>query len=99
MQRVFMDLTGQVFGRLTVLDLVTKNPVTIWRCRCACGTITEVRAGNLGSGNTKTCGCSWGEAKTVHGHNRLGKRTATYTSWSSMLTRCLNPKCRAYPNY
>lgn len=49
------DLTGQKFGRLTVLK---KNYKTNkWICQCECGNITEVEISNLTSGNTKSCGC------------------------------------------
>lgn len=57
------DLTGQRFGRLTVLDRA-KDKVdkhgkhsVVWRCRCDCGNITYVRASNLSSGSTRSCGC------------------------------------------
>jgi len=53
------DLTGQVFGRLTVLAPTEKrsNSFVVWRCQCECGNITEVSASNLRNGNTKSCGC------------------------------------------
>ena len=60
----FVDLTGQRFGCLTVLSLgeVLASPGArsarrMWQCQCDCGNLTEVRANNLRSGNTKSCGC------------------------------------------
>ena len=61
----FIDLTGQVFGRLTVLrrgeDYVSKNGRRRigWLCSCSCGNpnIIRVRAESLRSGETKSCGC------------------------------------------
>lgn len=53
-----VNLAGQAFGRLTVVEPV--NPINgkrAWRCRCACGRETVVRTGLLTSGNTKSCGC------------------------------------------
>lgn len=37
----------------------------------------------------------------THGHagQRSGTRTPTYTVWSGMKQRCLNPNNRAYPSY
>lgn len=62
------DLTGQVFGKLKVLYQVTnKNtPVPTWVCQCSCGNITEVRASNLKTGHTTSCGCNknFGRGKT-----------------------------------
>lgn len=53
------DLTGQTFGLLTVVERVENlGDRVAWRCRCSCGTETTVRANNLTSGNTRSCGCS-----------------------------------------
>ena len=55
-----MDLTGQRFGRLTVIerDLDTKNKWGIyWKCKCDCGNEKSVQAGALRSGATQSCGC------------------------------------------
>lgn len=53
------DLTGQKFGRLTVIELAGKNNYNqaIWLCECECGEKTEVFAGNLRRNRTKSCGC------------------------------------------
>lgn len=52
------DITGQVFGRLTVLRQEEwKNGTSFWRCRCECGKETVVRYAYLLSGHTKSCGC------------------------------------------
>ena len=43
---VFVDLTGRVFGHLTVVKrLPSISGTTIWFCRCACGKTIAVRAG------------------------------------------------------
>ncbi len=53
-----LDLTGQVFGRLTALERAEgMNGHTAWRCRCGCGNETVVRTGSLLSGSAKSCGC------------------------------------------
>ena len=54
-----IDLTGQKFGRLTVLYR-SKNPkykIPYWTCKCDCGNIVNVRSQSLRSGETKSCGC------------------------------------------
>lgn len=57
----FKDLTGQKFGRLTVIEKMPekKNRKIIWKCLCDCGSGKEVytTSGNLSSGNTQSCGC------------------------------------------
>ena len=54
-----IDLTGQKFGRLTVVDFYgsDKRRESIWRCQCECGNITNVLSSNLRKGYTKSCGC------------------------------------------
>lgn len=53
------DLTGQRFGRLTVLgraDYSNKKRGFIL-CRCDCGEEFVARAYNVVHGRTKSCGC------------------------------------------
>lgn len=54
-----IDLTGQKFNRLTVLerDISRKTGRTLWKCQCECGNICVVDAKHLRSGHTKSCGC------------------------------------------
>jgi hypothetical protein len=58
-----IDLTGQKFGRLTVIrrveDQIYSNNQSIpcWECKCECGETTVVPGVSLRSGNTKSCGC------------------------------------------
>ena len=50
------DITGQKFGRLTVLKYAGDNK---WECKCDCdsGNVVVVSAQKLKSGHTKSCGC------------------------------------------
>lgn len=61
------DLTGQVFGKLTVLKRVSEigEPHMKWECQCECGRTTIVAGTALKQGITKSCGCtkSLGEQK------------------------------------
>ena len=53
-----MDLTGQRYGKLTVLGPAPNiGTRTAWRCRCDCGRETIVQSGRLRSGHTSSCGC------------------------------------------
>lgn len=55
-----IDLTGQRFGRLTVIerDYSIPNRKNIyWRCLCDCGNTKSVLGASLRSGSTSSCGC------------------------------------------
>ena len=53
-----LDLTGQRFGRLTVLTQADNiGQKTAWLCRCDCGRKTVVRTSHLRCGHTTGCGC------------------------------------------
>ena len=58
----FIDLTGQRFGRLLVLarDKSTNTRHSTFRCLCDCGSECVIRAGNLHSGMSRSCGCRRG---------------------------------------
>ena len=54
----FIDLTGKVFERLTVVErLYKKGNEWYWRCKCQCGNMVEVAGVSLRRGSTKSCGC------------------------------------------
>lgn len=54
-----IDITGQKFGRLTVLSRSanSKDGRAMWRCLCDCGNETIVSGKVLRNGHTKSCGC------------------------------------------
>lgn len=56
-------LTGQKFGRLTVIDREgsDKHKNATWNCVCDCGNEKIVTSISLKSGNTKSCGCIFKE--------------------------------------
>lgn len=54
---MIMDLTGQRFGRLVVLEMLKKNSRTYCKCQCDCGNIKIIRADAVSSGVTQSCGC------------------------------------------
>jgi hypothetical protein len=55
----FLDLTGQVFGRLTVVARGEKRAHgrVYWKCECVCGGKKEVVSSCLRNGQTQSCGC------------------------------------------
>lgn len=48
------DLTGQIVGRLTVLERIGKKR---WLCQCSCGKLVKVFGNNLTTKHTQSCGC------------------------------------------
>jgi hypothetical protein len=99
------DLTGQRFGRLTVCRRVenSNDGRVRWLCLCECGNEIVVLGYSLVSGNTRSCGCLNKELitqrRTTHGHSKGKKMSPTYQSWSDMMQRCYNPKCKEYLYY
>lgn len=99
-----IDLTGKVFGRLTVLEQAgTKHREILWLCKCSCGNTHTVVSSTLRNGVAKSCGClrrelgrKLGKASRKHGHARDGKETPEYRIWSNMLSRCNNTN---HPNF
>ena len=58
--RKFIDLTGQKFGRLTIIKRNYPNDKfgkINWLCKCECGKEKVVVGNNLKNGNSKSCGC------------------------------------------
>lgn len=96
-----LNIAGAKFGRLTVLRPTNKRygGQIVWLCRCECGQRTEVIAGNLKSGSTRSCGCFKKDYSLRHGHARRGGRSPTQSSWTSMRQRCLNPGHPRYPEW
>lgn len=70
-----IDLTGQRFGKLTVLskEPTQKDKRTRWLCACDCGNVYIATSYALRNGKTKSCGC--GRRKDITGQ-RFGKLTA-----------------------
>lgn len=95
-----IDLTGQRFGRLTVLERAeNKGAYVCWKCRCDCG-IEKIIAGYcLKSGKTQSCGCLQIE-RTAEAHTTHGKyHTRLHGIWTDMKARCNNPNRKAYKDY
>lgn len=64
-ERYKVDLTGKIFGKLTVLaatDMRSNKGNQIWKCQCDCGNIAYISTNHLQTGNTKSCGCLQGHS-------------------------------------
>lgn len=69
------DLTGRTFGTLIVIERSPndKRNRPRYLCRCECGTVANMLAGNLKSGNTRGCGCTK-LAAVVAGNQQANRR-------------------------
>ena len=76
-QKRLIDLTGQHFGYLTVLEKghSDRNRTVYWKCKCDCGTIKEIAGGNLRDGRTKSCGCQMAKKPLNLLGQKFGKLT------------------------
>lgn len=99
-----IDLTGEKFGRLTVIckaerpsHIITKS--TYWLCKCDCGNETVVLASSLKGGKSKSCGC-YNLEKIKQRNTKHGLRnTVLYNSWRAMKERCYNKNFKQYKDY
>lgn len=96
------DITGQRFGRLTVISFSHRNGAKLyWKCRCDCGKEIITRGDGLKSGHTNSCGCYNREIlKNAKWNETHGKsRTKIHGIWFNMKRRCYDPNSDEYPNY
>lgn len=95
-----VDLTGQSFGRWTVLNREGKKGGFVsWLCRCECGKRNVVASNSLRTGNSKSCGCYTLEKITTHGKNKNYVIAPEYKTWHMMVQRCTNPNNDGYGDY
>lgn len=107
-----IDLTGQKFGRLTVIERAiweeSDNRCAKWLCQCQCGQTKVVSSVHLRNGNTRSCGCLSKELASERGQkSRIGQRslkhgdfgTKLYGVWAGMKRRCQNPNTKYYADY
>jgi len=86
------DETGNVYGKLTVIEFSHVKSEIYWRCRCECGNATLVAGSKLRRGSTQSCGCNRETQGGGHG-------TPEYRSWREMKRRCYNSSYREYHLY
>lgn len=95
-----LDLTGQTFGRLTVISPAqNKGKKTAWLCLCSCGNEKIIRTSALTRGLTKSCGC-------INHDNLLNRNIKhnlshfrIYRIWECIKTRCINQNTNYYKHY
>lgn len=78
-----VDLTGQRFGKLVVIERVdnAKDGTAQWLCQCDCGNVSVCYGTKLRNRHIQSCGCLK--------RSRNGKRkTRLYRIWTTMKARC-----------
>lgn len=108
---LFKDMTGQVFGRLTVIERAEdrqdkRRRRVCWLCKCQCGKEHIAKGEDLRSGRTTSCGCFHREMVGELG-KRLGPARGTHkmsyssecSCWKHMIQRCTNPKNERWDRY
>ena len=101
----FVNLLGQKFGRLVVVEKTAirgSSGAVFWKCLCDCGNTKNVSSSCLKTSQTKSCGCYFidvarkkGQAKKIHGMTN----TRLYRIWSNMKNRCYSETNKKYKNY
>lgn len=107
-----MDITGEVYSRLTAVCFVGPGPnrKRLWKFKCECGGEIIVPTGAVRSGNTRSCGCLKHEAVVRNGQKMLAAShaaqvthgmtgTPLHRTWKNMKGRCHNPNRRDYGYY
>ena len=101
----FIDLTGQKFGRLTVIERDNekkgngKKPKVCWKCICECGNEVSVDGDSLRRGNTTSCGC-YGKEQRLKANTKHGlSGTRIKRIYYNMLSRCYNENFPKFKNH
>lgn len=97
------NISGQIFGRLTVKELVPKDKrkfkQTTWLCICSCdGREVQIKANNLIQGITKSCGCLRFDAPKLLAEDFTGKvfgrlTVLSFAGYNDSEKRIWNCKC------
>lgn len=81
----FVDLTGQQFGRWTVIerDYDIKKKNIYWKCKCECGTLRSVAGTSLRGGISVSCGCEKDEKTSIRTKKQVEDLTnQTFGKWT-----------------
>ena len=91
-----LDLTGLVFGMLTVHR---RSSSRRWECLCECGQETTVETAKLKGGHVQSCGClrALSASQRFSTHRLSGSQL--YTVWGGMVNRCESQSHAGWKNY
>lgn len=99
----FIDLSGSIVGKLSVLNSVRIGRRRYYKCVCACGKEVFIRSDALSANNperTQSCGCVQKEKAAQHaaGLRRThgASKSREYITWKGLKQRCYNPKATGF---
>jgi hypothetical protein len=74
-----IDLTGKVFGKLTVVEYshtktIEGTTYAYWQCKCTCGNKSIIQGSSLKCGATKSCGCAKLDGLRQHARSRTAEQ-------------------------
>lgn len=98
-----MDLVGQKFGKLYVIEKTNEkaknNGEYKYRCICDCGKERLVRGSLLKCGNSKSCGCTGVIKRASISKGYRNKNIRLYNIYQCMRERCYNKNAKYYNSY
>lgn len=94
-----INLTGQKFGLLTVMEFSHWKRWSYYACACECGVCKLVRIDHLRSGKIISCGCE-GDRRRIAGSTKHKQSSNPLCFvWYGMMNRCYNEEFQDYHNY
>ena len=95
------DIIGNRYGRLVAVEWTGKsgNGGRVWKCVCDCGNYVNVGIRQLGSGNTKSCGCLNIDSIIKRNTKHSLSKTKEYMCWKDAKKRCFNKNNSRYEEY
>lgn len=104
MNKNLIDITGQKFGRLTILSHYNFTDEkgyrrSYWICKCDCGNEYHTQSNPLRTGRIKSCGCFNRDRITTHGQTKNKQISRAWQSWRTMKSRCYRITDCSYKNY
>ena len=83
------DLTGQRFGRLTVIERYGRiGHQRTWLCKCDCGKEKVIRGPVLMRGDALSCGCYARERSSLTHRTHGMSDSNLYRRWRTIIDRC-----------
>ncbi len=98
MGKKFIDLTGQSFGKWTVLFRMHSKESTsaVWKCRCSCGSTLNIYGSALRAQKTLSCRAC---RMNIIRKEICNEDKPEYKSWDGLKQRCSNPNNASFNRY
>lgn len=96
-----IDLSGQKFGRWTVIEQAGNSPrgAALWLSLCICGATGHPSGTDLRSGKSTSCGCASVEKATARVRTHGDSGTRLHRIWKNIRARCLRETHPQFPDY